>query len=158
MFNPEPVRVRRALSDDDTVGGCVIKPKYRVERLFPGWGPRLFAFAVAATIATLNAQPGAAQQLAQADCTTPDQPASVVETAQPNYPSIGWLPGDRSVVVQVDLTPSGSLAGASIAHSSGVFEFDREALRVAHASRYAPAIANCRATGGSFLYEVTFNG
>ena len=158
MFrNSEPVHVRRMPTDDDVIGGCVIKPKYRVERLFPGWGPRLFAFVAAMGIVYANAtHPAGAMQLAQADCGIADRPAAVVDAAQPATPQLDWAPGERTAAVQVDLTPTGAVAGTSIAQSSGVPQFDWEALRVAHQSRYEPAVESCRAIGGSYLYLVTF--
>ena len=156
MFrNSEPVRVRRIASDDDVIGGCVIKPRYHATTFFPGWGPKLFAVLFAAALACAGAHPSDAQ-IAQADCPIADRPASVVEAATPAYPRLDWEPGVRTVGVQVDLTTNGTLAGASIAQSSGIAQFDWEALRVARESRYEAAIDNCRPAGGTFLYLVTF--
>jgi TonB family protein len=49
------------------------------------------------------------------------------------------------------------LLDAVIAESSGNALFDREALRVARGSRYAPAISECLPTAGSYIVEIDFN-
>lgn len=156
-FNAEPVRVRRIAADDDVIGGCVIKPTHRAERLFPGWGPKLFALLFAASLACASAHPGDARQLAQADCSVADRPASVIDAVQPTYPQLDWTPDDRTVAVQVDLSSTGELIRTSIAQSSRVLAFDHEALLVARESRYKPALEHCRAVGGTFVYLVTFD-
>jgi periplasmic protein TonB len=147
--------VRRRIETPYELGGCVVKPK-RSASLFQGWGPKLFAAAIAvAGFGLTTSHALAADQLPA--CSVPDRPAAVVTSAIPDYPEIARGQGAAgSALVQVEIAPSGRPANAAIARSSGNEYLDREALRVVLASRFTPAMSGCEPLAGQYLYEVEF--
>jgi protein TonB len=62
-----------------------------------------------------------------------------------------------STYVQIDLAPSGALAGASVLRSSGYGLLDRAALQATRGSRFQAAEHNCSAVGGSYVFAVDFD-
>ena len=93
-----------------------------------------------------------------ASCPDPNREAHVVEQAQADYPQsaeeLGL--GDVTVEVKVTVGPSGELVSEEIYQSGHNAEIDREALRVARASTYAPKLVNCAPTTGDYLFDVEF--
>jgi TonB family protein len=65
--------------------------------------------------------------------------------------------GPVTVLVEVTVSPSGALTDANVYKSSGNSAIDREALRAAHQSTYAPKLVNCSPTSGQYLFRAEFN-
>jgi TonB family protein len=58
--------------------------------------------------------------------------------------------------VKLDLTSSGSVAGARLYHTSGNAWLDQAALQSARLTRFSAESAGCERVAGSYLYEVEF--
>lgn len=93
-----------------------------------------------------------------ASCPDPNREAHVVDQAAADYPEAAQELGLGDVTVEVKVTvgPSGELVGEEIYQSGHNAEIDREALRVARASTYAPKLVNCQPTTGDYLFLVEF--
>lgn len=95
-----------------------------------------------------------------AACPDPNQQAHVVDQAQPDYPEQAeeMNLGPVEVVVIVTVGPSGNLVDASVqsdpSHNSSI---EREALRVARATTYAPHLINCKPVTDEYRYIIDFN-
>ena len=110
----------------------------------------------AVTLAPASAGP-ADLALAKPACAFADRlPSFVAPPAE--WPSMADLTGAAgSAEVLVSIPNSvGAPLDAQIHASSGNRYLDAEALRVAHAARFSPALSNCRNAGGSYLMTVTF--
>ncbi|MGH7736408.1 MAG: energy transducer TonB [Candidatus Tyrphobacter sp.] len=63
-----------------------------------------------------------------------------------------------TVSVEVTLAPDGTVVGTAVyAPSWWDRPFEDEAIRVARASIYTPAIKDCQGVPGKYLFRVTFN-
>jgi periplasmic protein TonB len=109
---------------------------------------------------------GVAQNLAQGEPTAPptppkpscSQPFAAARTIEAVMPS---TPDDAAGVtgtaeVQVTLDAAGRVTDARIYRSTDDLRLDRAAVIAARTSRYAPAIADCTPTGGTYLFRVDF--
>jgi len=84
--------------------------------------------------------------------------ASIAKAAPPELPQIAKEQGvSGSAVLEIRLSPSGTLAARKIAISSGNAWLDREALASAAQSKYVPETQDCNAVGGTYLLTVDFN-
>ncbi|MGH7737468.1 MAG: TonB family protein [Candidatus Tyrphobacter sp.] len=94
-----------------------------------------------------------------ASCANPYRQATVADEAQANYPEAAQELGLGEVTVSVKVTvgASGRLLAETIVQSGHNGEIDREALRVARDSTYAPKLVNCVPTTGEYLFLVTFS-
>jgi outer membrane biosynthesis protein TonB len=109
----------RRIETPHELGGCVVKPKRSTTTLFPGWGPKLLAAAIAiGGFGLTTSHALAADQLPM--CSAPDRPAAVLTSAIPDYPEIARLQGAAgSAIVQVEIAPSGrpALVGKRVPRS-----------------------------------------
>ena len=146
----------RRIETPHELAGCVVRSKRSFTTLFPGWGPKLLAGAIAiAALGLTTSYAWADQQLPT--CSAPDQPAAVLTSAVPDYPEIARLQGAAgSALVQVEIAPSGVPQHVTIARSSGNEYLDREALRAVLASHFTPAMSDCTPSAARYLYEVEF--
>jgi protein TonB len=118
----------------------------------------LAAVALAATTLSLAGAPASAKPAALLAACPEDQPAAVLSHPTPQMSEVAQAWGESgSVVLRIRLDASGELQDVAIKQSSGYAELDREAIRVARESRYAPATAGCAGQGGDYLYQVDFN-
>ncbi len=102
--------------------------------------------------------PAGAQGVDAPACSVPNVQASTAYAAIADRPDIAnqyHLSG--KTLVQVDIDAAGNLIGAEVAKSSGYGVLDRAALDAARASKFSPAVQNCTATPGSYLFEVDFD-
>ncbi len=106
-------------------------------------------------IGSATMQPASADEVFP--CSAIHRDAVVIRAAHPDYPSIAEQRGDGGVVyVKVDLTPTGSISGTSIAQSSGNPFLDDAALEAAARSEFQPETQDCTPISGSYLFLVTF--
>ncbi|MDE2483054.1 MAG: TonB family protein [bacterium] len=88
-------------------------------------------------------------------CAAPYVPAQAVAVVSASVPDdAAQRTGEAQIAVT--LTPSGAVASAAIHRSTGDLMLDREALRAARASTYAPEIRDCARVGGTYLFTVDF--
>jgi len=79
--------------------------------------------------------------------------ATMVSAARPNiYPQ-----GSRAALILITINRDGSVKNASVAESSGDFEFDQEGLRVARTSKYSPKYLNCVPVEGTYSFRARFD-
>ncbi len=89
-------------------------------------------------------------------CTVTDAPARTIQVPHVDdpEPQSGFL----DVRIIVSLNADGSVSGAAVQHPSEWPADDREALRVAEQSLYAPRVKNCQGVPSDYLFVVEFNG
>lgn len=89
----------------------------------------------------------------------PFREAYTIEEAQPEYPEsardLNW--GHAQVAVNVTIGPTGDVAGADIASSSGNNAIDLDALRVVRLTTYAPKLQNCQPVTSAYTYLVDYS-
>jgi TonB family protein len=149
----------RTPEPDDRKNGIIPAPR-RGKNLFAGWGPRLLSVTLAACTLGLSvsASPASADTPAQAACSVRQHDAQILSNPVPDMPEVAVLEyASGTAVLRVDLSADGQLENASIATSTGNDALDREALRVARESRYAPAVSDCQNIASSYLYTVNFD-
>jgi TonB family protein len=116
------------------------------------------AFIAVAPLAIATAPAGAQGVDVPNSCSVPNVQAATVYGAVADRPQLAdQMHLSGTTLVQVDLDETGNLISAEVAKSSGVRAFDRAALEAARASKFRPAIQNCTATPGSYLFEVDFD-
>jgi protein TonB len=126
------------------------------------WSPKLLALALAAGSVSSFSSPasastGVAGSTDARSCPSADRPASVLRSATPEIPPLAKLEGaSGDVIVRVVVKPDGKLDSATISQSSGNAILDREALRVARETEFAPGVESCHPLSGSYLYKVSF--
>jgi len=87
-------------------------------------------------------------------CAQPNATAHVINAVAPD---VAAAPASAvSVVVQVDLTETSSIASARVARSSGLPLYDKAALAAANASTFQTAIANCKPLRASYEFILEF--
>jgi TonB family protein len=152
-------RNTRIESPGDEIAGIVQPHRVGNTRLFPGWGPKLLAVAIAvSSFSQLDRNGAAAAATLAAPSCAADRSAQIIGNPDPRLPEIARQQGvDGSVVIRVGVSAMGLLENASVAQSSGNSLLDEEALRVARRSQYAPAVHDCRAIAGAYLYVVSFD-
>lgn len=90
-------------------------------------------------------------------CTHPYVDARTVRAIEPDYPEIARERGAAGTAeVQVTLSPTGAVRDLKIYRSSGDNALDIEAIKAARASMYAPAIEDCAAVGGQYIFRAEF--
>ncbi|GAC1389096.1 MAG: hypothetical protein NVSMB31_04470 [Vulcanimicrobiaceae bacterium] len=89
-------------------------------------------------------------------CVTANAPAAVRSAAPvPEIPLAARQGGKAGMVaVRVRLTEGGAVAEAGIESGSGNDALDQVALAMAKASTYAPALAQCKAVAGTYVFRV----
>jgi TonB family protein len=111
------------------------------------------------TVAALFSTTGSIAQAHPASCAADRQPASIVQASTPDYPVIAQAAGlTGTSVIRIDLSETGSVVSAFVAHSSGSVVLDRAALRTARSMTYAPETQSCKTVPGSYAVEVEFAG
>lgn len=135
----------------------VIQPTRTPITLFSGWGPKLFATAVAICALALSSDPARAtsQMTTVSSCASADHGATLLSAPVPETPEGVGTSG--RTIVRVDLAASGRIKSLEISQSSGSAQLDFAALRIVEQSQYAPASVACQATAERFLYSVTFD-
>jgi TonB family protein len=90
-------------------------------------------------------------------CTVEHQAAHIVHAQTPEYPALARLEGlTGTATVRVDLSESGTVAGASIVKSAGSPILNRAAVRFAKTIVYAPETQSCEPKSGSYAVEVEY--
>lgn len=64
----------------------------------------------------------------------------------------GSLQSGRMALVDVQVSPLGTVLGAKVAKSSGNAGFDRAVIMLAKKNIYAPAVRNCKPVDGTFRF------
>jgi TonB family protein len=94
----------------------------------------------------------------KATCDRPDVAARTISVADAEMPEIARERNVTGTVdVRVDLSETGAILGVSIARTPDT-SLDDAALSAARSSTYAPAIVDCKAQSGSYLFRVEFDG
>jgi protein TonB len=93
-----------------------------------------------------------------AACPDPDREARTLSLAPPEYPVSAMQEGagEREVQVAVTISPVGAVLDESIVQTSGIASIDRDALRVARETTYAPRIEDCRPVLGTYKYVIDY--
>jgi TonB family protein len=91
--------------------------------------------------------------------TTCDHAARVLTPAPPEFPDAarGKMAGVAVVDVLVKIAADGEVASTKVIKSSGNADIDAATVTAARASTYAPAMKNCKASGGSYVFQASFN-
>ena len=111
----------------------------------------------AAIMAALLSSPDYVASERPPQCAADDQLARVVRSVDPDYPAIAKLQGLAGTSkIRVDLTATGSVAGAYVVVSSGSSILDQAAIRTAKSIGYAPETRSCTALPGSYAVDVEF--
>jgi TonB family protein len=121
--------------------------------------PRLFAITL--VIIAIFVWTEIARADTPAPSCPPDREATVIRAVTPDtqivLPIIMFMSTpsiETDVLVSIDT--EGKIKSATVQKRSGYRQFDQETLRAARLSEYAPAIANCRAAPGTYLFRATF--
>lgn len=102
------------------------------------------------------AQPVASTNLVAAACSS-NAPAGIVKPVPPAFPKAAKpLTQPVNVLVTVHVSSSGSVASTKILKSSGRTEFDHAVLAAAAASKYKPAMQNCKPSAGTYIFHADF--
>jgi TonB family protein len=72
-------------------------------------------------------------------------------------PSINTYNPTGTAIVRIDLTEHGTPQNPTIVKSTGAYILDEAAKKLVLSQRFAPAIRDCVAVSGSYLYEVDYN-
>lgn len=91
-------------------------------------------------------------------CADPNAPAAVRATsAPPDIPTAARENAKRAVAqIRVGLTEKGEVSAALVETSTGNDQLDAVAVQMARGATYAPALSQCRAIAGSYLFRVKF--
>lgn len=90
-------------------------------------------------------------------CAVPNAEAQATNKYQPETPEIAKQAGATGTAeVQVSLSASGSVTGASIIKTTGNSALDEEAKKAARQSTYAPKKENCVPVAGDYKFVVEF--
>jgi TonB family protein len=92
-------------------------------------------------------------------CANPNVEATVTNPVQPDYPESARDLGLGAVSVEVEVTvsASGNLSGATVYKSSNNMSIDQAALRAARQSTYSPKLVDCQPTNGSYIFKADFD-
>jgi TonB family protein len=116
-------------------------------------GASALAFALLAVLlqtTTGQAAPTAVAVTTPSNC---DHEATVTNAAQPEIPK-GTPKVSADAIARVAIAPTGTVVSVKIVRSSGVPGIDKATVDAAQASQYAPAMSNCKAVAGSYLFRV----
>jgi TonB family protein len=138
---------------------CIVQPRRYLQTLFSGWGPKLFASALAAGFVSLaHGNAMAAEGVRAVACAASHVPAAAISSPIPEFPPIASIEkASGTAFVFIHLAANGDLQSATISRSSGNVALDREALRVTRSARFTPETVNCTAIEGAYLYQVDFD-
>jgi TonB family protein len=147
--NDQLKNVRNPGRPDSEAG--IVRPMRVPNELFGGWGPKLMAATLIIGALAFADKPAFATE---PFCGIPDHAAVLLHGPAALTPEGVGASGET--LVRVDLRDTGRVSSVSVARSSGNFDLDTAALRIAEQSTYAPASVDCRPTADSVLYGVTF--
>ncbi|MGB8965082.1 MAG: TonB family protein [Candidatus Cybelea sp.] len=125
--------------------------------IFEGWGPKLFAVAIAlcGILATHTSASADVKAVAITNCAANH---GAVLISHPDLILLDLVPSAYGeTTLRVGLGASGHVDNLAIAQSSGDEMLDFAAMRLARASRYEAASVNCEPAADEFLYKVTFS-
>jgi len=121
----------------------------------PGHGDATAPPVVATAAPTLAPTPAATP--VRPSCAAPHVDARAIVKAEPDYPPLAQAQGAMGTAsVRVSLSETGAVVGADIYKSTGNAALDREALKAARNSRYAPEVEDCQRVPGRYLFVVDF--
>jgi protein TonB len=108
-------------------------------------------------LAATTLQPASAAASRATACASADVDARLARPANPVRPTLAVAQGATgTALVEIKLSPSGTVLAARVAKSTGNAALDRAALEAARQSTFAPAIHQCEPTGGSYRLSVEF--
>ncbi len=113
------------------------------------------AFALLAVVlqtTTGQAAPTTVAVTTPSNCT---HDASVVNAAAP-IPPKGTVKVSTDATVRVGIAPTGTVTYVTVVKSSGVSAIDIATAEAARASTYKPAVSNCKAVAGTYLFHAMF--
>ena len=116
-------------------------------------GASTLAFALLAVVLQMTTGQAAPSTVAVTNPTKCDHPATVLNAVAPEIPK-GTPEVRADVTVRVGIAPTGTVTYVSMVKSSGVSAIDIATVEAAKSSKYAPAMANCKAVSGSYLFHV----
>jgi TonB family protein len=119
-------------------------------------GASALAFALLAVVLQTTTGQAAPTTVAATAATNCDHDATVVNPAPPVYPKSAKGKGGAAVA-RVVISPSGTVVSVDVAKSSGVAALDEATVTAARASTYKPAMSNCKAVQGTYLFKAQFN-
>ncbi len=91
------------------------------------------------------------------DCGDPDRDLRVLALAEPDYPARARAEGrEAAVKVSAWVAPDGTVGEAHVLESTGDVLFDEAALTAALASRFEPAVKDCRPIGSWAVWTYDF--
>jgi hypothetical protein len=122
--------------------------------LFRGWGPKLFAAALALSGLVVTNKPAFANDQPTIAYACADQGAALL--SNPILETPEGVGASGQTIMRVDLSAAGRVHHIAIVQTSGNFDLDFAATREVIQSRYEPAKMGCRAAEDSVLYSVTF--
>ncbi|HTV93793.1 MAG TPA: M56 family metallopeptidase [Verrucomicrobiae bacterium] len=129
--------------------------RVKINYFVPGFCAALFGvLAFALQTAGSFAQSSTPNQHLGAAC---DHGVRVLKAAPPNYPGSARTKGPLHADALVTVAADGDVVSAKIVTSSGDPAVDKATLDAAEASTYAPAVGNCKAKEGSYLFHAEFN-
>jgi Gram-negative bacterial TonB protein C-terminal len=150
--NAENLKVRNPARPDDQAG--IAAPKRVPGSLFQGWGPKLMATAFAAGALAISTSHVKAATLVAMAAACQDHSARL--TSSPGYVTPDSVNGAGEAVYRVTLSENGRIEALALERSAGDPLLDFTAGRIVRQSRYAAAVAGCKASAETFLYSVRF--
>lgn len=95
---------------------------------------------------------------ASSACTQPNAGAAVVASPPPpDIPTaVRASATNGTAVIKVDLDPSGQVAGAGVAQSTGNSSLDLVAVAMARGATYSPPLHDCKPIAGAYNFSVKF--
>jgi TonB family protein len=120
-------------------------------------GASAIAFALLAVLLQTTTGQAAPTTVAATNSSNCNRSATVVNPVAPEIPK--GTPSVRAdVTALVAVTPHGNVSSVKIVKSSGVWAIDEATVHAATQSQYAPAMSNCKAVAGSYLFHVQTAG
>ncbi len=106
-------------------------------------------------VASFGSPPQAtSMSLVAADCK--DSPSNVVTPVAPAFPKSAKVMHVINIVVVVRISASGHVSSTKVLQSSGLPAFDHAAVVAAAESKYRPAMHDCKAVSGAYLYHADY--
>jgi TonB family protein len=119
-------------------------------------GASALAFALLAVVLQTTTGQAAPTAVAVTAPTTCDHGATVTNAVAP-IPPKGASNGQVNATVRVGVAPTGTVTSVTVVKSSGVPTIDTATAQAARASTYKPAMSNCKAVSGTYLFHAEFS-
>lgn len=110
----------------------------------------LLASAILAVLAISATVPAAAQ------CRTPNKSVGIASFPNVTTPPTSTGFGHGVVALRVDVAADGSVTGHEFLQHGGNQQLDIAAVRTVMQAKYTPAMENCKAVPGSYLFIVDY--